>query len=145
VLNTLIAANAAGEINDAELHNLLIFLFAAGYDTSKNMLTLIMHMMLQHPEPDDYVIATGETHTVREFCELAFSELGLDYREHVEIDPNLYRPAEVDTLIGDASKARKVLNWTTTRTFRDLVRDMVRSDLRLLETKHSTDPVTTAV
>jgi len=104
-----------------------------------------MHMMLQHPEPDDYVIATGETHTVREFCELAFSELGLDYREHVEIDPNLYRPAEVDTLIGDASKARKVLNWTTTRTFRDLVRDMVRSDLRLLETKHSTDPVTTAV
>lgn len=94
-----------------------------------------MHLMLQQPTPEDYVIATGETHSVREFCELAFSELGLDYREYVEIDPRLQRPAEVDLLIGDTSKARKVLNWEPKRTFRDLVKDMVHSDLRALESK----------
>ncbi len=94
-----------------------------------------MHLMLQHPDPDDYVVATGETHSVREFCELAFAELGLDYREHVEIDPRLQRPAEVDLLIGDTSKARKILNWEPKRTFRDLVKDMVRSDVRMLESK----------
>ncbi len=92
-----------------------------------------MHRMLQHGQADDYVISTGETHTVREFCELAFAELGLDYKEHVEIDPRLYRPAEVDTLIGDASKARTALNWEPERSFRDLVHDMVHSDLQLLE------------
>ena len=91
-----------------------------------------MHMMLQHDQADDYVIATGETHTVREFCELAFSELGLDYRDYVEVDPRLCRPAEVDTLIGDASKARKTLNWQPARTFHELVKDMVKSDFQLL-------------
>ena len=104
-----------------------------------------MHRMLQHDQADDYVIATGETHTVREFCQLAFSELGLDYREHVEIDPRLYRPAEVDTLIGDAAKARKALNWEPTRTFRDLVRDMVQSDVQLLEGTTRRDRVPAAV
>ena len=66
-----------------------------------------MHLMLQQPEADDYVVATGETHSVREFCELAFGEVGLDYRDFVRKDEAVYRPAEVDLLIGDASKARR--------------------------------------
>src|SRR5450432_3562303 len=70
-----------------------------------------MHLMLQQPAPDDYVIATGETHSVREFCELAFAEAGLDYRKYVKVDPAVYRPAEVDQLIGDSSKAHSVLHW----------------------------------
>src|SRR5208283_453263 len=70
-----------------------------------------MWMMLQQPEADDYVVATGETHSVREFAALAFSHAGLDWREHVEIDPVLYRAAEVELLLGDASKARSVLGW----------------------------------
>lgn len=94
-----------------------------------------MHLMLQQSNADDYVIATGETHSVREFCELAFAELGLDYRDHVETDPRLLRPAEVDLLVGDTCKAREVLKWMPSRTFRDLVKDMVRSDLRALEGK----------
>src|SRR4029077_11125985 len=73
-----------------------------------------MHLMLQQPEPDDYVIATGETRTVREFCEAAFAEADLDYRQFVVPDPALCRPAEVDLLIGDASKAKKVLGWSPT-------------------------------
>lgn len=87
-----------------------------------------MHLMLQQDTPDDYVVATGETHSVREFCELAFGELGLDYREHVVTDPAFYRPAEVDLLLGDATKARQVLGWTPTIGFPELVRQMVRSD-----------------
>jgi GDPmannose 4,6-dehydratase len=70
-----------------------------------------MHMMLQQPTPDDYVIATGETHSVREFCELAFGEVGLNYKDYVRVDERYYRPAEVDLLIGDAQKARDVLGW----------------------------------
>src|SRR5208282_3789164 len=70
-----------------------------------------MHLILQQPSPDDYVIATGETHSVREFCQLAFAEAGLDYRDWVKIDPAVYRPAEVDLLIGDAGKARDTLGW----------------------------------
>jgi len=101
-----------------------------------------MHLMLQQPTPDDFVVATGETHSVREFCELAFSEVGLDYREHVEIDERLQRPAEVDLLIGDTTKAREVLKFTPARGFQDLVRDMVHSDLRLLENKVSTEQST---
>lgn len=88
-----------------------------------------MHLMLQQPEPGDFVVATGSTHTVREFCELAFSEAGLDYRDFVHEDPRFYRPAEVDLLIGDASKARRVLGWEPTYSFQDLVREMVRNDL----------------
>ena len=92
-----------------------------------------MHLMLQQEGPDDYVVATGETHTVREFCERAFSEVGLDWQEYVRVDEQFYRPAEVDLLIGDASKARAELGWRPEYTFEGLVREMVREDLRALE------------
>jgi GDPmannose 4,6-dehydratase len=91
-----------------------------------------MHAMLQQPEADDFVIATGETHSVRELCEIAFAEVDLDYREFVKIDERYYRPAEVDQLIGDASKARRVLEWEPTYTFRELIKEMVASDLAAL-------------
>jgi GDPmannose 4,6-dehydratase len=89
-----------------------------------------MWQMLQQPEPDDYVIATGDSHSVREFCELAFAEANLDYRDYVMVDERFYRPAEVDQLIGDASKARRLLGWTPKTSFRALVQEMVREDLR---------------
>jgi GDPmannose 4,6-dehydratase len=89
-----------------------------------------MWLMLQKDEPEDYVIATGETHTVREFLEKAFDYLGLDYRNHVVIDEQLYRPAEVHILKGDASKAMKKLNWAPTVSFEGLVQEMVEGDLR---------------
>jgi GDPmannose 4,6-dehydratase len=76
-----------------------------------------MHLMLQQDSPDDYVIATGETHTVAECCQVAFEELGLDYREHVKTDPMFTSPAEVDLLIGDATKAKEQLGWHTTYSF----------------------------
>jgi GDPmannose 4,6-dehydratase len=88
-----------------------------------------MHTMLQQGEPDDYVIATGEAHSVREFCELAFAEVGLDYRDYVKVDERFYRPAEVDLLVGDAAKARKVLGWRPKHTFQELVTEMVHADL----------------
>jgi len=88
-----------------------------------------MHSMLQQPEPDDFVIATGETHSVRQLCEIAFAEVDLDYREFVKVDERYYRPAEVDLLIGDASKARRVLGWEPTYTFKELIKEMVASDL----------------
>jgi GDPmannose 4,6-dehydratase len=91
-----------------------------------------MHLMLQQNTPDDYVIATGETHSVREFCELAFAEVGLDYRDYVKLDEAVYRPAEVDLLIGDASKAHKELAWRPRVDFRSLIREMVNSDVDLL-------------
>lgn len=89
-----------------------------------------MWLMLQQDHGDDYVVATGETHTVRAFLEETFSYLDLDYQDYVEIDPRYFRPSEVDLLIGDASKARKVLNWSPRVTFRDLVRSMVDADMR---------------
>lgn len=89
-----------------------------------------MHLMLQQDEPDDYVVATGETHSVREFCQLAFAEVGLDYQEYVKIDEQFHRPAEVDLLVGDASKAFKELGWQHTYTFPNLVREMVQADLK---------------
>lgn len=92
-----------------------------------------MHLMLQQQEPDDYVVATGETHSVREFCELAFAEAGLDYDDFVRVDERFYRPAEVDLLVGDAAKARQVLGWKPRYTFRDLVSEMVQSDLEEME------------
>jgi GDPmannose 4,6-dehydratase len=92
-----------------------------------------MHLMLQHPTPDDYVIATGETHTVREFCDLAFGELGLDYKQYVRIDERFFRPAEVDVLVGDSGKARQVLGWAPTCSFRALVKEMVQTDLAFLQ------------
>ncbi len=96
--------------------------YAADYVTA-------MRLMLQAEEPGDYVVATGETHSVREFCELAFAEVGLDYRKFVRIDQRLYRPAEVDLLVGDASKASRLLGWAPTVPFRELVKRMVRADL----------------
>jgi GDPmannose 4,6-dehydratase len=90
-----------------------------------------MWLMLQADEPDDYVIASGENRSVREFLEAAFSCVGLDWREYVEIDPRYFRPTEVDTLLGDPSKARSKLGWETKVSFDDLVRMMVDADLEL--------------
>jgi GDPmannose 4,6-dehydratase len=94
-----------------------------------------MYLMLQQDTPDDYVVATGETHSVRKFCEIAFGHVGLDYEDHVVIDEAFYRPAEVDLLIGDPAKAGKVLGWTPTVGFEDLVTMMVDADLDLLQGK----------
>jgi GDPmannose 4,6-dehydratase len=90
-------------------------------------------LMLQQPTPDDFVIATGETHTVRDFVELAFSHVGLDWREHVVIDPAFVRPAEVDILIGDPSKAKKGLGWEPKVKFKQLVEMMVDADLARID------------
>ena len=92
-----------------------------------------MWLMLQQPEPDDYVIATGETHSVSEFLEVAFAYMGLDWKKHVEIDPRYFRPAEVDLLIGDPSKAKKKLGWEPKTKFVDLVKLMVDADVRHLK------------
>jgi GDPmannose 4,6-dehydratase len=88
-----------------------------------------MWLMLQQPKADDYVVATGETHTVRELCEVAFEHVGLDWSQHVTVHPAFVRPAEVDLLIGDAAKARRVLGWAPKHSFHDLVRMMVDADL----------------
>ena len=88
-----------------------------------------MWLMLQQPKGDDYVIATGETHSVREFLDVAFGLVGLDWKKHVEIDPRYFRPTEVDILIGDASKSKRVLGWQPKTSFRELVRIMVEGDL----------------
>ncbi|MCL6445065.1 MAG: GDP-mannose 4,6-dehydratase [Alicyclobacillus sp.] len=90
-----------------------------------------MWRMLQQPDPDDYVLATGESHSVREFLEVAFSHAGLDWREYVRIDPRYMRPTEVDHLLGDSSKAREVLDWRPTVSFEQLVAMMVDHDLEL--------------
>jgi GDPmannose 4,6-dehydratase len=90
-----------------------------------------MWLMLQQDAPDDYVIATGEAHSVREFLDLAADELHLDWQKHVEVDPRYFRPTEVDYLLGDASKARSVLKWTPETSFAQLVRMMASSDLEL--------------
>jgi GDPmannose 4,6-dehydratase len=95
-----------------------------------------MWMMLQQDEPDDFVIATGETHSVRELLDEAFSHLDLDWQRHVEIDPRYFRPAEVDLLIGDATKARQKLGWQPEITFKELVRKMVDADLADLKKKN---------
>jgi GDPmannose 4,6-dehydratase len=89
-----------------------------------------MWLMLQQPYPDDYVIATGEMHSVREFAEAAFALVGLDWRRHVDIDPRYFRPAEVEELCGDASKAAQVLGWRPRTGFKELVRIMLTADLR---------------
>jgi GDPmannose 4,6-dehydratase len=90
-----------------------------------------MWRMLQHDSPDDYVVATGETHSVAEFLEHAFTHLGLSWKDHVAIDPRFERPSEVDLLLGDATKARTVLGWKPETLFADLVRIMVDADLEL--------------
>ena len=91
----------------------------------------VMWRMLQQDEPDDYVVSTDETHSVREFCELAFGRLGLDYRDHVEVDGRYFRPAEVDHLLGDSTKARRMLGWRPQVDFEGLVAMMVDADLEV--------------
>ena len=92
-----------------------------------------MWLMLQEDSPDDYVICTGETHSVREFCQVAFEHLGLAYEDHVEVDEKFFRPAEVDLLVGDYSKASSKLQWAPKTTFEELVTMMVEADMALLE------------
>jgi GDPmannose 4,6-dehydratase len=92
-----------------------------------------MWLMIQQDEPDDYVVATGETHSVREFCELAFGHVGLNYKDYVVQDERFMRPAEVDLLIGDPAKARTLLGWQPKTSFPDLVRMMVDADIQLLK------------
>jgi GDPmannose 4,6-dehydratase len=89
-----------------------------------------MWRMLQHDQPDDFALATGEAHSVREFCEHAFGRVGLDYRDHVVVDERFFRPAEVDYLLGDYAKAEQHLGWRPTCTFEELVAMMVDADLR---------------
>jgi GDPmannose 4,6-dehydratase len=98
-----------------------------------------MWLMLQQSEPDDYVVGTGETHTVQEFCEIAFDQVGLDWEKHVVVDPKFYRPAEVDLLLSDPTKAN-----TKLVSFDQLVRMMVDEDLRILRQKATTTPVARA-
>jgi GDPmannose 4,6-dehydratase len=88
-----------------------------------------MWRMLQQPTPDDYVVASGATHSVRELCEIAFTRVGLDWQHHVVVDPQFVRPAEVDLLLGDASKAKRVLGWQPEVSFRGLIEMMVDADL----------------
>jgi GDPmannose 4,6-dehydratase len=92
-----------------------------------------MWLMLQQKKPDDFVIATGETHSIREFLEEAFGYVKLDWKKYVGKDPRYYRPAEVDLLVGDAAKAKKILGWQPKVKFKELVRLMVDADLELLE------------
>lgn len=92
-----------------------------------------MWMMLAHDTPDDYVVATGVKHSVREFARIAFSHVGLNYEDYVEVDPRFFRPADVFTLCGDASKARRVLGWKPDVSFEELVHMMVDADMRRLE------------
>jgi GDPmannose 4,6-dehydratase len=92
-----------------------------------------MWLMLQQDEPDDYVVGSGETHSIRELCEVAFSRVGLDYQDHVVQDERFFRPAEVDLLVADPSKAHRVLGWEPTVAFEQLVRLMVAADLETLQ------------
>jgi GDPmannose 4,6-dehydratase len=103
-----------------------------------------MWLMLQQSQPDDFVIATGVTHGVKELLEIAFAYAGLDWKKHVEIDPELVRPAEEDPLSGDPSKARRILGWTPKMNFKELVEMMVESDLSLLS-HASVNPNATAI
>ncbi len=124
-----VARIKSGEMNELRLGNLDAqrdWGHAADYVKA-------MWLMLQQDQPDDFVIATGECHSVREFVDIAFSEAELDYRDYVVVDEKFFRPAEVDILLGDSTKARKVLGWKYERSFGDLVREMVRADLKMIE------------
>ncbi len=119
-----VARIAAGRADELRLGNLEAkrdWGFAGDYVEA-------MWLMLQQPEPDDYVVATGESHTVRELVEIAFQRVGRDWRRHVVEDPTLTRPAEVDLLVGDAAKARRVLGWRPNVTFAKLIEMMVDAD-----------------
>jgi GDPmannose 4,6-dehydratase len=99
-----------------------------------------MHLMLQQPSPDDYVIGTGQTHSVSDVCELAFSEANLDWHDYVKVDAGVYRPAEVDLLLGDASKAAAELGWRPQVDFAQLIKEMVHADLALLNSAAKPEP-----
>ena len=116
----------AGEVRLGNLESQRDWGYAADYVEA-------MWRMLQQDEPDDYVICTGRTHSVRTLCELAFEYVGLDFRDHVVVDEQFMRPAEVDLLVGDASKAERVLGWRPRTSFAELVRLMVDADLALLQ------------
>jgi len=103
-----------------------------------------MWMMIQADTADDFVIATGETHSIRDFLDLSFEYLDLDWQKYVEVDPKYYRPAEVDLLIGDASKARRILGWEPTISFKELVKLMVDHDLELAKQELKTSAVDTS-
>jgi GDPmannose 4,6-dehydratase len=92
-----------------------------------------MHLMLQQDRPDDFVIATGENHTIREICEAAFRHVGLNYQDWLRINPELFRPSDIELLKGDASKARTVLGWNHKRSWKDLIEEMVDTDVELAE------------
>jgi GDPmannose 4,6-dehydratase len=94
-----------------------------------------MWQMLQQPEPSDYVVATGIAHSVKDLCAIAFERVGLDFRDHVVSDPALFRPAEVDHLLGDATRARRDLGWQPTVDFRALIEMMVDADLERLRSR----------
>ncbi|MDQ7799282.1 MAG: GDP-mannose 4,6-dehydratase [Candidatus Edwardsbacteria bacterium] len=94
-----------------------------------------MWLMLQQPQPDDYVIATGRTHSVRDFCQIAFEHVGLDYNDYVKIDQRFVRPAEVDLLLGDSTKAQKALKWEIKVPFEELVKMMVDADLKIYKNR----------
>ncbi len=98
-----------------------------------------VHAMMQADTPEDYVVATGELHTVRELCEVAFGCVGLDYRDHVRVDERFYRPKEPVPLVGDASRARRALDWAPRTGFADLVREMVHADLAYLEARGASE------
>jgi GDPmannose 4,6-dehydratase len=124
-----VARIKAGEMNELRLGNLDAkrdWGHAADYVKA-------MWLMLQQDQPDDYVIAAGECHSVREFVEIAFAEAGLDYKDYVVVDEKFFRPAEVDILLGNCTKARKVLGWEYQRSFPDLVREMARADLKSID------------
>jgi GDPmannose 4,6-dehydratase len=120
-----VAAIAAGKAKELRLGNLEA---ARDWGHAPDYVEA-MWLMLQQDQPDDYVVATGETHTVREFAEIAFAQAGLDYKDHVTVDPQFYRPAEVDILIGDPAKVQQRLGWHSKTGFKDLVRLMVEADL----------------
>ena len=121
------AAIKAGKVNELALGNLDA---RRDWGYAKDYVDA-MWRMLQHDEPGDYVIATGETNTVRRCVEVAFDEAGLDWEQHVRLDPQFLRPAEVDLLVGDPSKAKRELGWEPTTNFEQLIRLMVQSDLKL--------------
>lgn len=98
-----------------------------------------MWLMLQHPEPDDFVLATGRTHSVRDLCEAAFSCVGLDYREHIVAEPGEFRPSEAAQLVGNPGKARRLLGWEPEVSFRDMIEMMVKADLESLRNSRSSE------
>lgn len=126
-ITSTVARIKAGQVTELPLGNLDA---RRDWGHSKDYVRA-MHLMLQQHTPDDFVVASGESHTVREFCQMAFSQVGLDYRDYVRVDERFYRPAEVESLVGDATKARTVLGWKPTYTFPEIVREMVQNDLRI--------------